>query len=133
MPAKRNHAEDRLQMVVVKLLEFAGKPGLFWFHPPNEGRRSPRAGARNKAMGVIKGVPDLVLIWRGQAIGIELKAEKGRQTEDQRAVETAWEAAGGAYFIARGYGEAKQVLDAIGCLRSTEGNVRFSPRQEAAA
>jgi hypothetical protein len=38
------------------------KPGWLFFHCPNGEWRSPRAAAKLKAMGVLPGVPDLVLL-----------------------------------------------------------------------
>lgn len=128
---KRSNAEDRLQMAVVTLLKRVGKPGLFWFHVPNEGKRSVVTGSRNKAMGVVRGVPDLVLIWRGRSIGLELKTEKGRITEDQKLVQEAWTLAGGLYKVCRGYAEAVIFLaDMAQCIRPVQGIEGLEPRQQ---
>lgn len=50
---------------MVRLAEFLDKAvGRYgWLHVPNEGKRSPRAGARLKAEGLKPGAPD-VLIFR---------------------------------------------------------------------
>lgn len=57
------------------------------YHVPNEGKRSRTAGARMKAEGLKKGVPDLCLpVARGGCHGlyIELKREKsGKATAAQ--------------------------------------------------
>ena len=125
----RNNIEDRLQMMVVQLLKLLGKPGLFWFHPPNEGKRTPKTGSRNKAMGVVRGVPDLVLCWEGRFIGLELKAPKGRITPEQEAAGRAITAAGGLYHVLRGYDEAVEFLDMLGVIRPVTG--RLAPRAVA--
>lgn len=127
----RSNDEDRLQMVVVKLLEFQGHPGLYFWHTPNEGKRSPRTGARNKAMGVQRGVPDLSLLWQGRYYGLELKTEKGRQTPEQRDAQAAIEAAGGVYHCAHGYAAAVAFLESIGAIRPVREVERFKPREVA--
>lgn len=66
-------------------------PDLEWlYHTPNGGRRDSFAAAQMKALGVKRGVPDLILPVRvtGEAGGwgglvIEMKAEKGRLTAEQ--------------------------------------------------
>jgi hypothetical protein len=74
------------------LLEWAGwqrgkYPELaLLFHIPNEGRRTPRTGARLKREGLKAGVPDLFLpVARGGDYGlfIELKAGSNKPTEKQ--------------------------------------------------
>lgn len=63
-------------------------PELAWLHAvPNGGHRSKAAAGRLKAEGVRAGVPDLFLdVARGDWHGlrIELKAEGGRVTREQR-------------------------------------------------
>lgn len=63
-------------------------PELRWlFHVPNGGGRSKAEAGRLKAAGVKPGVPDLLLpVRRGPYVGcaIELKAEGGRTSDDQR-------------------------------------------------
>lgn len=60
------------------------------------------------------GSPDLLLIWRGRPIGIELKAERGRQSAEQREAQLAWTLAGGLYAVARNPGEVADLLLAAG-------------------
>lgn len=70
------------------------------FHVPNGGKRSPKAGLQLKAEGVRPGVCDYLLIHRSffrrshyNGLGIELKAGKGRLSDEQIefAIETAKE------------------------------------------
>lgn len=48
-----------------------------------------------------RGWPDICLIQNGQFIGIEVKAEKGRLSEDQKALGEEIEKNGGRYVVAR--------------------------------
>ncbi len=70
------------------------------FHVPNGGKRSPKVAMQLKAEGVRRGVCDYLLIQRRffrrahyNGLGIELKAGKGRLTQEQIdfAIETAKE------------------------------------------
>jgi hypothetical protein len=81
-------AEDALQKAVATLLDHSG---LVWQHSPNEGKRTPRAGAHAKSLGMKAGFPDIAIYspicstmlqsWNGLAI--ELKAGKNRPTPSQ--------------------------------------------------
>lgn len=85
--------------------------GYLWCHPANEGRRSPRAGARLKREGLKRGVPD-VLIFAPVQIAIELKRVKGgvatpEQTEWlARLSESGWKS-----FLAHGADSAIRFID----------------------
>lgn len=40
----------------------------------------------NTGLGVIAGVPDVIILWEGRTYGLELKTERGKVSEDQRTV-----------------------------------------------
>jgi len=94
---------------------------------PNGEARSPKTGARLKRQGVRAGEPDYVLLWKGRAIGLELKAEGGRQSPEQRQVEQEWQAAGGLYRCVKGYDEAIQFLDMLQVLEPDRSITRHQP------
>ena len=81
---KRGH-EDNAHMEVIRWADSPAVrdlyPDLHWlFHPANGGNRDPATAGRMKAMGVRRGVPDLILpVPRGRFCGlaIELKVWKG--------------------------------------------------------
>ena len=75
--------EDNLQMAVAKLLDYSN---VLWCHVANERRTSIQAGARLKAKGVKKGVPDVLIFEpKGNYIGlaIELKIKPNKTTKEQ--------------------------------------------------
>lgn len=81
--------EEQLQAQVAAYLDLTG---LCWFHPANERKCTPQAGARLKRAGVKPGVPD-VLIFEpfededGQpfaGLAIELKTPGNYPTPAQR-------------------------------------------------
>lgn len=66
--------------------------GGFWFHVPNQGKRSPAVGQLFKGMGMLPGLSDLVLVaavtlsngTRAALVGfLELKAGNGKLSSDQ--------------------------------------------------
>lgn len=84
-----------------------------WQHPtlapllfavPNGGHRSKVTAAILKREGATAGVADLILLTPGtgaHTLCIEMKADKGRQTEAQRDWQSAAEAAGNRYVVCR--------------------------------
>jgi hypothetical protein len=62
-------------------------PGLVWmFHSPNGGKRDAVVGGQMKAMGVKKGVPDLLMPVAAtdyKGLAIEMKSTIGRTTPEQ--------------------------------------------------
>ena len=122
-----------MQIMVAELLRLNSYPTVSWFHPENEGKRSPREGARAKAKGMRPGVADLIILCRGKAIAIELKPEKGgRHEPTQKAFQADWEAAGGDYYLCKGYEETVEKLEWLRIIKPVKGSSRFEPRRELA-
>jgi hypothetical protein len=85
-PASRRHAEDDLQRQIIQYLTIALPPNAVVFHIPNGGLRSKTSAARLKGLGVTAGVPDLLVVWHGRALFIELKASRGVVSAAQKAM-----------------------------------------------
>jgi hypothetical protein len=86
--AKRKHPEDDLQRALAKYWALAHP--YTWdhtFHPPNGmAARNPKLAAIFKGLGVKPGVFDLLCIARRgiyNGMALELKAARGRESEDQ--------------------------------------------------
>lgn len=87
------HLETKLQITVAHYLKVV-HPDLLFFHPLNGGfvfsgdeSDRKRQGAKFRAMGVLAGVPDLVLVVPGAVVRfIELKIGKGSLSDEQAAV-----------------------------------------------
>jgi len=78
--------EDRLQISAMRYIRMQ-YPDAISFHVANERATSPMRGAKLKQMGVLSGVSDCIILEpRGNFHGllIELKAPKGRLTENQK-------------------------------------------------
>lgn len=83
-PRRSKYPTESQEMQI--LAEYLDANGYLWCHVPNEGRRSPRNGARLKREGVKRGVPD-VLIFAPVRIAVELKRVGGKGATDEQ---TAW-------------------------------------------
>jgi hypothetical protein len=113
--------EQAIHKAVVAHLRQRGVPGLVFWHTPNgvrgRSRRHHVQGAIAKGMGVRPGVSDLVLLHRGRAYALELKAPTGRPTVEQMEFVSDFNSAGGHACIADGLDRALRVLETWGLLR----------------
>lgn len=112
------------------------RAGVCFFHVPNEGKRGPRARSLLHGMGVMPGIPDLVIVdpprvggfpvlvpWSDglggrPAVGavLELKSETGRASPEQREWLAQFAARGWAAACTRGLDEAMSQLKEWGYL-----------------
>lgn len=74
--------EDHLQMQVCTYLETA-RPDIFFFHTPNEGKRTKFQQYKAKMLRIRRGVPDL-LIFGKRVIAMELKIKPNKPTKYQQ-------------------------------------------------
>src|SRR3954451_12257818 len=91
---RRRAPEAQIQRAVFAHLRTRGTRGVFAFHPANGGYRKPVEAAILKGLGVVAGVPDVILIHRGHVFALELKPEGRRATEKQLATIAALREAG---------------------------------------
>lgn len=83
------------------------------FHVPNEGQKSAREGAILKSMGVIPGVPDLILIWGGKTYGFEMKTTTGVLSPAQKKLHAVWGVQGVVVEVVRSSDELYDRVSAI--------------------
>lgn len=99
------HKEEHLQESCVRWFDLQYPPlRPLLHHSPNGGRRDLKEAARFKRMGTRAGFPDIILLLPsigGHFLAMELKYGRGVQTESQKAMEKAIEAAGGKYAVVR--------------------------------
>ena len=113
---KRGSPEGRVQAECVQWFwnEYPQYRGLL-FHCPNEGNRSSKTdGAYRKALGLISGVSDLILLIPNKlhhALCIEMKTEVGRQSESQILWQSKVEAQGFRYEVVRSLEEFKRLIN----------------------
>jgi hypothetical protein len=70
-------------------------------------------GANRRALGMIKGVSDTILLWKGKAYLIEFKDAKGRQSTDQKAWEATVAQQGFNYFLVRDLCSFQELIHSI--------------------
>lgn len=75
--------ENIIHEAVIEHLRTYAKPGVVFWHTPNGGKRSVQWASKLKRMGVLPGVSDIILFYRGSLFCLELKAANGRPTEAQ--------------------------------------------------
>ena len=111
--------EDDLQRAVLAYIA-AAIPYAIVFHVPNGGFRTKPEAARLKSLGVMPGVADLVLLaGRGRVFFLELKAPKGRTTEDQDQFGEAARALGCGWAVIRSIDDLILAFKAWGVSRTS--------------
>lgn len=112
-----NNRESKLQQACIKWFRLQ-YPKLVLFAIPNGGYRNAVTGAILKAEGVMAGVSDLILLYPAggyHGLCIEMKTEKGRQTDTQKEFQKRVEAVGYKYTICRNFDTfAKAIQEYLG-------------------
>jgi hypothetical protein len=116
-PRHRARPEDQIQRACFQHLAWRGVPGLFAFHPANGGWRSPVEARIFKGLGVVAGVPDIIIIHGCQIYALELKADDGRVTDAQLACHERLRTAGARVGVAFGIDRALRQLSEWGLSR----------------
>lgn len=106
---KAVQSEHDLQRQVKRYLDMALPPDAWWTSLDSAGR-GPVAGAKMKARGVAKGLPDILVLWRRSTVWLELKSAKGRMTPEQVEFWGHCSHAGHALFVCRSVAEIDTVL-----------------------
>jgi hypothetical protein len=91
----------------VRLILGADSACVFWRN--NVGVATTERGTKIK-FGLFPGSADLIGVFRGRFVGIELKTPIGRQTPEQKKWQACLEAHGGIYAIVRSEDEARALL-----------------------
>lgn len=85
--------------------------GFWWTTIPLGGGGRVRGG-QIKAAGARKGVPDVLCIWKGRPLFIELKRKAGGHVSpDQRACHKQILHAGGVVYVAHGWVAARDFIE----------------------
>lgn len=116
-------AEDDIQRALFAHIKVRACPGVFAFHPANGGKRSISEAVRFKAIGVVPGVPDIILIRKGKVFGLELKRDKpkGRLSVPQISTQLAMREAGVTTSTAYGLDDALEQLTSWDLIRAESG------------
>lgn len=94
------HEERRLQKALARMLErHFNRSCVFWSSLENR-PRSAISGFIQKQCGVRSGLPDVLVVFRRKAIGIELKSRAGVASPAQKRVREEMVAAGCDWWLA---------------------------------
>jgi rhodanese-related sulfurtransferase len=114
---RRAQPEAQLQHAVVQHLEWRAPKDCVYFAVPNGGWRSRIEAAILKGLGVVPGIPDLIIIYRGRVHALELKSERGRLSPAQAECHQRLREAGAIVGVAAGIDQALAWLAQHGLLR----------------
>jgi hypothetical protein len=110
--------ELEVHRAIVEHLVWRKAEGCFAFHIPNGGYRTKAEAGIFKSLGVVSGVPDVMLLHEARLHGLELKKEgTGRLSPAQLAVHEALRKAGCEVATAYGVDAALDQLRQWGLLR----------------
>lgn len=121
--------ESQIQISLVAQLRFRCRKDVVYFHVPNGEERTDKIGAKLKAMGVLRGVSDLLFVWcdpddtlkppathKLKMLFLELKRRGTEPTPEQYAFCEATRACGAFYDWADTIDGAINILKGYGLL-----------------
>lgn len=108
--------EDEIQSRLVKHLRYRSVPGALTQYIHSNSRSAAEMGYL-KAMGLLKGFPDLLHIFNGQVVFHEIKTEKGKLSPEQKDMHSKILKAGVAVYTSNGFDKAIADCIAIGLIR----------------
>jgi hypothetical protein len=112
----RQHPEDVVQKAIVNWLRNVLRGEAMVVHIANN-PRSARDGARLKALGLVAGAPDLLVVLpHGRGCFIEVKSQKGRVQEAQKAFELTCRALDWPWLVARSIDDVRSEFKVLGIL-----------------
>lgn len=107
--------EHRLQVACVRWFRYAYPDFTrLLFAVPNGGQRNAVTAIRLKAEGVVSGVADLLLLVPRKdkhGLCIEMKTDKGVQSENQKLWQKDIEAQQYEYFVCRSFDEFEKIIN----------------------
>jgi hypothetical protein len=104
--------ENQIQKAIFAHLRQRGAPGAFAFHPKNGGiHQRGRHRGINNGLGVVSGVPDVIVIHQGRTYGLELKKHGGKLSQAQIETLEQMEHAGAIVDTATGLDAALRWLE----------------------
>lgn len=115
-------SEEDVHKSIIDWLRYSLPEGSVFHHSPNEGRHQVQYRMKQKRLGVQFGWPDLEIFcnptwWCGEKpwapVFLEIKAEKGRLSENQKDVLEKLDKAGCYTTVVRSIDEARSFLSKL--------------------
>lgn len=115
-PSWRRSSEREVHIAIVHYLRHALPPNVIVWHSANGEHRDRRTAQKLKAFGVLAGVADLAFVLPpdGRTAFIEVKAEGGRLSTEQRTFRDRATAAGALFAECRSIPDVEATLTAWG-------------------
>lgn len=106
--------EDKIQQEIVMWYRNTyclknHNPRNLIFSVPNDSKDA-KEQMRKIATGLYAGVSDLIIIHFGKVLFVEVKNDKGRQSDKQKDFQQLIEAQGFKYYLVRSLEELKQII-----------------------
>lgn len=110
MTAEASAREDYIHAGIVAYLRVC-HPDCLILHPANGGLRSKREAAKFKWLGVLPGIPDIIILRpSGRFCLLEVKGPKGVLSPDQKAVKAHCERFEMPWALVRSIEDAREAL-----------------------
>jgi hypothetical protein len=100
--------------IQVEVAEFLARAlaGVCWWSGVDHGagKMGKAAAGRRKARGIRAGIPDILVLWQGRLIGLEMKDARGTQSAPQRELQAEWQIHGAGYHVCRSLEDVDRAL-----------------------
>ena len=105
--------ESEIQSAIIDYLKMLEQQGKLFFHRSNNNTVYDPIGKRFRSLakGQKKGFPDILVLFHGKCIGIEVKTDTGRQSKEQKEIEKQFKENGAEYYVVR---SVNDVICALG-------------------
>jgi len=109
--------ESQIQSIIIDYLQYLENQGKLFFQRTNNIPVSESVAGkrvfRKMAKGQKKGFPDIFVLCKGMCIFLEIKAEKGIQSKEQKEMQELIESNYGRYYIIKNLEEVKVIFKEI--------------------
>lgn len=99
---KKSLRDDTANGLTQCIQEWAKVNNAFCQRQNSQGQYDVRLG-RYRHSGTTKGIADLLILWNGITIHVEVKINRDKQSKVQKDVQDSIERAGGIYIIVKSY------------------------------
>lgn len=113
-PKRKSNNEHKLQMACVGWFRLNYKlSDIVLASFPNEGKRDFGQGDKLKKLGLLPGMPDLILIANNKVRFIELKYEDGKISNEQKEVHEKLKSNGFEVSVIRSFDEFTELVKSV--------------------
>lgn len=117
LPVPTEYQECLWLVEYLDILVMQGKVRMYSHIPNSTFTKSWTVKVKNKLLGVSPGVPDYLILMKDSLLFIEMKRTKGGVVSpEQKAWIGAFNQMGIPAHVAKGFGEAKEILDKVSTL-----------------